>query len=188
MQQTQNLPFGWPMTPFLPPVFATSYPICPPITSDDDIFINSTITGSPGPQGLQGEPGAQGLQGEPGLQGPIGPQGLQGNVGPQGPQGIPGTSSNLLTGITITEDYECDTDACYIGVQLKEAATLVLPKNPKNCTQIIIKLEYGAPVGNRKLTVKARDENLINGVESITLTTPYQALHLISSNENWYII
>lgn len=169
----QFMPFGWPMPAYLP---------LPPIIEDNDLFINSVVNGGPGTPGPEGPAGPQGEPGEPGLQGE---QGLQGEPGPQGQQG---TSSNLVTGITITEDYECNTSACYIGAQLKEAATLVLPKNPKNCTQLIVKLEYGAPVGTRKLTVKGREDSLINGVESITLTTPYQALHLISNDGHWYSI
>ena len=56
----------------------------------------STISLTPGPQGIQGiqgnvgPQGIQGIQGNVGAQGATGPQGIQGNTGPQGSQGIQG--------------------------------------------------------------------------------------------------
>ena len=63
-QQIQSMPFGWPMTPFIPQVLPPVYPVCFP-SSDDDLFINNrTIIGPPGPPG---PPGPAGPPGTPGL-------------------------------------------------------------------------------------------------------------------------
>lgn len=73
MFQTQSQSQG-----FLP------FPDCPPLLPvfpDCDLFINSTVIGTPGPPG---PPGPAGPQGEPG---PAGPQGEPGPPGPPGPGG-----------------------------------------------------------------------------------------------------
>jgi hypothetical protein len=50
----------------------------------------------------------------------------------------------------------------------------------------------GPPLGNRKITiVPAPDENnliLIDGEESYTMEVPYQSVHLIRRNGDWWII
>lgn len=115
--------------------------------------------------------------------GPTGPACLTCPTGPTGPSGGGECSTHL-----ITESYTATLDDCYIGADLTEDATLTLPLDPPDGTQIIIKLQYGAPVGTRKLTINAAGTNLIDSVSSIVLTTPYQSLTLISQGSNWYLI
>ena len=62
MQQNQNMPFGFPMMPFV--TGGACFPA--PIISDHDLFINSIVNGQPGP---------------PGPPGPVGPQGPAGTFG-----------------------------------------------------------------------------------------------------------
>lgn len=193
--QQQFMPFGWPLPAYLP---------LPPIIEDNDLFINSIVNGTtPGPEGPagpQGEPGPQGAAGvgiaaaevtpNPGdlllmlTDGTVINAGsVIGPAGPQGPAGSSGCST-----VNITGDYTAASTDCYIGAQLKEAATLILPNTVSPGTQYKIKLEYGAPVGNRKLTVKPQAPALINGVTAITLTNPYDSLSVIYNNANYWTI
>ncbi len=198
MIQQQAMPFGWPMVPFVP--------VLPPTFDDIDI-INYSAGGLQGPPGPPGPPGADGA---PGPQGPSGtsvvgayignPTGelvielsdgteiVAGDVvGPPGPPG-PSGGCNPFNTTTIFEDYSCSEADYYIGVQITEEATITLPENPQNGIQYIIKLEFGPPVGNRKLKIKASGSSLINGNGDITMNTGYQVTKLISNNNNWYLI
>jgi len=195
--QYQTMPFGWPLPGYLP---------LPPIIDDRDLFINSVVNGGAGTPGPEGPPGPQGEAGV-GVAGAeitdnpgdllllltdgniinagrvVGPPGPQGNPGPPGPSG----SCSCATA-TITEDYLATETDCYIGAQLKEKATVTLPGSVAAGTKYIIKLEFGAPVGNRKLTVQPESPALINGVTAITLTTPYESVNVIYNNNNWWTI
>lgn len=171
--QQQLMPFGWPMLPHVP------------ISPLDDIdIINYTAPAQPGPPG---PPGPAGLQGETGPAGPAGPAGPQGEAGLHGEQGPPGKSCVCNT-TTITEDYKAMDSDCYIGAQLKEKATVTLPSIVAPGTHYTIKLEFGAPVGNRKLTVQPQSPQLINGVTAVTLTNPYESITVIYNNDNWWTI
>lgn len=207
--QYQTMPFGWSMPVYLP---------LPPTIDDRDLFINSVVNGGPGTAGPEGPAGPQGVAGvgiagaevtdNPGdllllltdgtivnagqVVGPPGPQGIQGatgSTGPQGPPGPPGpTSGCSCNTTTITEDYCATENDCYIGAQLKDKATITLPNKVDPGTQYTIKLEFGAPVGNRKLVVQPQAPALINGVTAITLTTPYESVNVIYNNNNWWTI
>lgn len=193
--QYQTMPFGWCMPPYLP---------LPPTIDDRDLFINSVVNGGPGTPGPEGPPGPQGEAGvgvasaevtdNPGdllllltdgtiiNAGPvIGPPGVPGETGPPGPSG----GCSCVT-TTITEDYLATETDCYIGAQLKYKATVTLPNTVPPGTQYTIKLEFGAPVGNRKLIVQPESPALINGVTAITLTTPYESVSVIFNNGNWW--
>jgi len=205
--QQQLMPFGWPLFPHVP--------INP---LDDIDIINYTAPaqpGPPGPPGANGTDGINGTDGSPGVSvvgaqvspnpgnliitlsdgteidagnviGPEGPPGPQGEPGPPGPRAPEeGCLSNTTT---IFKDYCAQKTDCYIGAELKEAATLTLPKTAAPGKQYTIKLEFGAPVGNRKLTVKPESPGLINGVTSLTLTTPYETVSVIYNNNNWWTI
>ena len=195
--QYQTMPFGWSMPPYLP---------LPPTIDDRDLFINSVVNGGPGTAGPEGPPGPQGVAGvgiadaevteNPGdlilllTDGTtinagqvVGPPGPQGNPGPPGPSG-PCTCQTT----TITEDYKATETDCYIGAQLKDKATITLPSAVDAGTQYTIKLEFGAPVGNRKLVVQPEAPALINGVTAITLTTPYESVSVVYNNQNWWTI
>jgi hypothetical protein len=202
MQQQQYMPFGWPTLGYLP---------LPPIIEDNDLFINSVVNGSavPGPEGPPGPPGPAGADG---IAGTNGTSVVSAEVSPNpgnllitlsdgtvldagsviGPPGPPGPSSPSkgcgCTTTTITKDYYANESDCYIGAQLKDKATLTLPNTVPAGTKYTIKLEFGAPVGNRKLTIKPKSPALINGVTAITLTTPYESVNVIYNNGHWWTI
>ena len=194
--QYQTMPFGWPLPGYLP---------LPPIIEDNDLFISSIINGGSGPQGPQGPQGEAGVgivdaevTDNPGdllilltdgtvinAGNVVGPPGATGAQGPPGPPGL--CKSYICQTITITGDYTATETDCYIGAQLKDKATVILPNVPDG-TQYTIKLEFGPPVGNRKLTVEPEAPALINGVTAITLTTPYESVSVIYNNQNWWTI
>lgn len=58
MYQQQNMPFGWPMAPFVAGL--------PVVLEDNDLLINSIINSQPGPPGPPGPEGPQGPQGPAG--------------------------------------------------------------------------------------------------------------------------
>lgn len=158
------LPFSWPMVSFVP-------------TLPDDIdIINYTAPASAGPPGPAGP---QGIQGDPG------PQGIQGE---QGPQGEPGTLDLTLPTTTTGSNYAIKITDCYIGIQSNEPSTLTLPLDPPPGTFYIIKLEIGAPIGNRKAKIIPPGLAKINDQNYITLQNPYESVTVIYSNNNWYTI
>ena len=77
-------------------------------------YVDSQVSGEPGPPGIPGPAGPQGAQGPTGSAGAPGPAGPAGATGPQGApgaQGIPGTSRNTarlqaqwVTGAVVTND------------------------------------------------------------------------------------
>ncbi len=202
------MPFGWSMPLYLP--------LPPTIDDRDlfiNSIVNGGpgTTGPEGPAGPQGEAGVGVVSAEvtpnPGdllllltdgtiinagpVIGPAGPAGIPGNTGPAGPQGDTGPPGPAGPGgscvtTTITEDYLATETDCYIGAQLKDKATVTLPNTVPPGTQYTIKLEFGAPVGNRKLIVQPESPALINGVTAITLTTPYESVSVIYNNGNWW--
>lgn len=184
--QQQFMPFGWPTLNYFP---------LPPTIEDNDLFINSVVnggSGTPGPAGV-GVANAE-VTDNPGdllitltdgtiinAGNVIGPQ------GPQGPQGPSGGSCSINTK-TIYESYTAQLKDFYIGAELEDEATVYLPKDPPDGTEYVIKLQYGAPVGNRKLTIKPTGTSLINGTSSSTMTTPYQSINIISNDNNWWTV
>lgn len=173
MIQQQIMPFGWPMIPFVPTL---------PGNIDDIDIINYTSSGTPGPAG---PPGPTGPKGEPGVPGP---QGLQGEPGPQGetgPIGPPGPSGSVSRNtVIVSEDYEAKKTDYYIGVDSKGPVTITLPEEVPKGTEYIIKLQMGAPIGTRKVTVKSGSS--IDNVNNIILTNPYEALQVLFQS-NWHI-
>jgi hypothetical protein len=164
MIQQQIMPFGWPMIPFVP-------------TLPDDIdIINYTSAGTMGPPGPAGPTGPQG---EPGPQGELGPQGKQGPEGPEGPSGS--VSRNT---VVVSEDYTAKKTDYYIGVDSKGPVTITLPEDVPKGTEYIIKLQMGAPIGTRKVTVKSGTS--IDNVNNIILTNPYEALQVLFQS-TWHI-
>jgi hypothetical protein len=189
--QYQTMPFGWSIPLYLP---------LPPTIDDRDLFINSVVNGGPATPGPAGPEGPPGPQGEPGVgiasaevtenpgdlillltDGTLINAGLV--VGPPGPPG--GTSRNT---VTIVQNYEATPTDYYIGADLLNAATITLPSAVPPGTEYVIKLEFGAPVGTRKLTVQTQAPTLINGVTSLTLNTPYQSISVIYNNGSWWTI
>ena len=211
--QQQLMPFGWPMLPHIPvrplddiDIINYTAPSQPGPPGPPGPAGPAGPQGVAGPQGLQGEPGEPGAQGEQG----VGVEGAEVTdnpgdllitltdgtvinagtvVGPQGPPGPAGKCKGCeCNTVTIKEDYCATETDCYIGAQLKEKATVTLPTNVPNGTRYTIKLEFGAPVGNRKLTVEPESPALINGVTAITLTTPYESVSVLYNNQNWWTV
>jgi hypothetical protein len=173
MDQRQNMPFGWPMAPFIPPVCFS--------TSDDDLYIsNRTVIGPTGPTGPTGTEGPTGPEGS--VSGPTGSEGPEGPTGPEGPEGPCGSVSRNT--IIVTESYEAKLTDYYIGVDNTGPVTITLPEEAPKGTEYIIKLQIGAPVGNRKVTVKSGSS--IDNVNIIILTNPYESLQVLFQS-SWHI-
>lgn len=176
-----------------------------PLLSDDiDNIINLTTTlpgpqgetgpvgpqgeqGSPGPPGIQGEVGPTGAQGEAGVQGEQGPQGVPGPDGPPGPTG-PSSGDPVYNTITIKDNYTVSQSDAYIGVDSTKPVTVLLPKTPLVGTLYVIKLQMGAPIGTRKVTLKAIDNAKVDGKSSIVLQNPYETVSVIYNDNGWYIV
>lgn len=120
--QDQNMPFGWPMFPYINP---SSIPIA---FDDRDLYIRTVIgnstPGPAGPPGPQGEPGPAGPQG---VAGPQGETGAAGEAGPMGPQGEDGVSvTNAHVGNPTGELYITLSDGTVIN-----AGDVVGPQGPQ---------------------------------------------------------
>ncbi len=109
------------------------------------------------------------------------------NVTPDGVISVNGSSSGCNT-ILVGEDYECEADDCYIGVDSIGPVTISLPVDISNGHQIVIKAEMGPPMGNRKVTVKTLDGSLIDDAPTFVLSVPYESVHLIYRGFEWHII
>lgn len=149
------------------------------------------INGVDGTQGPQGEPGAQGAQGEPGTPGTQGEQGEQGPIGTQGPQGTQGAQGKTGSAaklnckkITIDQNYTVVKDDFYIGVDSVNPITITLPTEFE--CELVIKVEMGPPIGNRKITIKPQNNQRIDGEDSLVLEIPYQYVTLIHNRDNWF--
>lgn len=207
---TNPLPFGFPL------YCASMLAFPPPGAFIDDSDVSINMSGSQGLPGPQGQPGPPGPQGAPGPQGQpgvsvvdaevspnpgnltiilsdgteidagnvIGPAGPQGEIGPQGPPGPAGQCNHKT--ILISADYQAQEDDWYIGVNSKKPVEILLEDFPKFGKQIIIKLEMGAPIGNRKVTVKSNTDT-IDDSSQIVLQNPYESLTLVYRS-NWNII
>lgn len=130
--------------------------------------------------GLPGPPGPAGPAGETG---PAGPAGSQGETGPAGPAG----SVNPLATKLVSQDYTTCLKDDYIGVNCQAPVTVTLNGTPEDGNLIIVKLEMGAPIGNRKVTV-AGNGCLIDGVTQRTLQQPYECIRLLFRGNEWHII
>ena len=119
---------------------------------------------------------------------PPSPPGPAGEPGPPGPPS-PDTKEciNCSDYILITDDYDAKPTDYYIGCQLTNNTNLILPLDAPEGKILIIKLEMGPPVGNRKLTVKGNGFT-IDGNANITLQNPWECLTIIFRDCSWYII
>lgn len=142
----------------------------------------------PGPPGSAGPEGPPGPPGPPGPKGAKGPPGPPGPAGPAGPPGPPGPSVCSCNTILISYDYIATTDDCYIGVDSETPVTILLPEEDEDGHTLIIKLEMGPPVGNRKVTVSAMGNSTIDGDNDYVMETPYEVLRLLYRGMNWHII
>ena len=172
----------------LAPIGFTLFPTLPLLPQYDDIDVINYIAPRPPravcdnstESGLQGPPGPQGEQGPPGEPGPQGPQ------GEPGPQGLNG--SQTLNCLVITDSTSVDVEYRYVGADLKNEATLSLPKQPPTGTYFVVKLQMGPPIGNRKLKISTVDGSTIDGLQQLILTVPYQSVSLVYVDGAWYSI
>lgn len=144
--------------------------------------------GPPGPEGPSGPPGDPGPKGDQGETGESGEQGPPGERGPEGPPGPPGECSCECKAILVSQDYTVTLDDYYIGVTSTGPTTITLPGNLENCLEIIVKAEMGPPLGNRKITVRASDGELIDGDSEYVIEVPYQSINLLYRGGGWHII
>lgn len=156
--------------------------------------------GPPGPKGDPGPPGPAGEQGEPGPPGPIGPEGPPGQPGEPGPQGEPGPigppgpageCTCQCQKVLVVEDYWVTSDDYYIGVSSSGPINITLPNVPRDCQEIIVKAEMGPPLGNRKITIlpwQDSSNTKIDGNDQYVIEVPYQSVHLLYHENNWWII
>lgn len=155
-----------------------------PIPSDIDVinFTNSSIPGPQGESGPQGPPGPKGEPGEKGEPGPAGPQGLPGPSGPV-------SGDPIYNTVLVDDDYTVLQEDAYIGVKSTKPVTIKLPTDLIEGTVYVIKLEMGAPIGNRKVTIKSLDSSVrIDGSLSVVLQNPYESISIIYRNNVWYKI
>jgi len=138
--------------------------------------------GLTGPTGMQGSVGPSGSPGSTGPTGSRGPTGSHGSTGPTGPQGQSGGVDRNT--IVVSEDYTAKLTDYYIGVNNEKPVTITLPDDAPKGTEYIIKLQVGAPIGNRKVTVKSGTN--IDNVTTIILTNPYEALQVLFQS-SWHI-
>lgn len=181
----------WQVPSMLPPL---------PNMNDNDLYITNIggtgIPGPPGPQGIPGETGPQGIPGETGMQGLPGEVGLQGIPGEPGAPGLPGpqgppgeaASVNPLNTILVSSNYQILESDDYVGVNSEKPVTLTLPAATYNGNWIIIKLEAGAPIGNRKVTIVTTDGSLIDGLVSRILQQPYDKVQVLRRGNAWHVI
>ena len=150
-QQQQFMPFGWPLPAYLP---------LPPTIEDNDLFINSIVTGGP--------------------PGPPGPPGPQGDPGPQGPPGTPG----LVPVITVEADYTAELTDYFIGVIASAEFTITLPNGPSG-TVFIVK-DVSGTAGTNPITIV----NTVNidGQAGATIDADFGSLTFIYSNLAWNIV
>ena len=173
--------------------------LLPVLPEDVDIinFSSSSTPGPPGPPGPQGDSGPKGdtgpagppgEQGPPGPQGEAGPAGAQGKTGPQGPAG-PISGDPIYNTVLIDSDYTVSLDDAYIGVKSTKPITVKLPIEPPEGILYIVKLEMGAPIGNRKVTIKSLDPSVkIDGSLSIILQNPYEYISIIYRGHGWHVV
>lgn len=157
--QFQGSPFGFPSVPFL------ARPACFPLPfiSDNDVFINSSISG--------------GTVGPPGPPGPIGP------VGPPGPEGPPGTPGLVPVTIVTTTPFTATLDDYFIGVNVAAAASIVLPISPAGTVFIVKDIDGDA--ATNPITINAVDGALIDGAATAGIDAPYGALQLVFNGTEW---
>jgi hypothetical protein len=73
-------------------------------------------------------------------------------------------------------------------VSANSATTILLPEDCVDGSRITVKAEMGAPLGNRKVTVKASANSKIDNNNTYVLKTPYSFVTIIYRDGNWYTI
>jgi hypothetical protein len=165
MQQRQSLPFGWPMTPFVPPILPPLYATCiPPIINDDDIFINSNIVGPPGPPG---------------------PQGPQGDPGPEGPQGPAGSLADVPVTLIDAATYTPDATEYFLGVIYNGAVTITLPAGTLG--KVYVVKDSIGDANTNPITVTTTGST-IDSLANYVMNTPWGSISLIYNGIEWNVV
>lgn len=188
-----NSPFGWPAFIHCPP---------PPMMfmpsgEDNDVFIKNTTINPPGNVGPPGPPGPQGPQGSPGVSPTLKPAtadtlgvikvGECLEITPDGVLSVSCCKCNHNT-ILINENYTIKDSDWYIGVTSNKPVEILLIEDLKDGFQLIVKLEMGPPIGNRKVTIKAAGDQTIDGVSFKTLQEPYESITLVYRGGDWHVV
>jgi len=139
-----------------------------------------------------------GEQGPPGVQGPQGEQGPQGLPGPQGTcrcdcdteddEDEEDRSVVLRNTVVVDSDYSASITDYYIGINAEKPITVELPRFPYNGKEILIKWEFGTPVGQKVAKITTIDGSLIDGASSQSIKPPYRMIHLLFRGVAWYIV
>jgi len=90
--------------------------------------------------------------------------------------------------IVVDEDYFVQESDYYIGIKAVGPVKIYLPENPDDCFHLIIKVDMGPPIGNKKITIIAQGASTIDGAPTYVLTVPYECVNLISQGNNWHVI
>jgi len=153
--QFQGGPFGFPMVPFV--MDSTCYP--PPYQNDNDLFINSIVSGGPpGPQGPPGPAGPQGAPGTPGL--------------------VPVTDVATATYTALATDY-------MLCVLTNGAVTITLPTGIRG-TVYIVKDCFG-DANNNPIIIQGTGGQLVDG-SIATINSSYGSIQLIFNGTDWSIV
>ena len=158
MQQSQfqGAPFGFPIAPFV--TGGACFPM--PFISDNDLFINSVISG--------------------GTVGPPGPP------GPPGPEGPPGTPGLVPTTIVTTTPFTATVDDYFLAVNVAAPASIVLPISPAGTVFIIKDIDGDAD--SNPITITDIAGALIDGFATALINVPYGALQLVFNGTQWNIV
>jgi hypothetical protein len=187
-----NNPFGW-----------SSFMMCPPppvmftTAEDNDVFIKSTTINPAGSVGPPGPPGPQGPQGSPGFAPTIKPAtettlgaikvGECLSITEDGILSVKCCKCDKKT-LLIDKNYTIETNDWYIGVNSEKPVIVSLIDTVIDGFELIVKLEIGAPIGNRKVTIKATNSQKIDGVTTKVLQQPYESLTIIYRGGNWHVV
>jgi hypothetical protein len=90
----------------------------------------------------------------------------------------------LVNTIVVSENYTAKLTDFYIGTTNEKPITITLPSEAPKGTQYIIKLQIGAPVGNRKVTVKSATD--LDNTSTVVLENPYESLQVLFQG-TWHI-
>jgi hypothetical protein len=86
----------------------------------------------------------------------------------------------------VFDDYLVKAEDFYVGVDADGPTTITLPEVSFVCPEKIIKSEMGAPIGNRKITIVAAGNVLIDNQQSIDLQQPYEFIRVIFRSGKWF--
>lgn len=95
--------------------------------------------------------------------------------------------TNLPT-ILVNSDYDATENDYYIGVDVKKPVTITLPAVPSDGKVIIVKAEMKPPIGNRKITIEARDGSSIDGYSKHMIHVSNESVTLIYRGHSWHEI